>query len=61
MGVSEIIGGEISPFLAGLAADNYGLQAPLWMLSGFALVAVVLALGLHETAPAVLANSTPRA
>jgi MFS transporter, ACS family, hexuronate transporter len=61
MGISEIVGGVLSPFLAGLAADNYGLQAPLWMLFGFALVAVVLALGLRETAPVVVARSTLRA
>ena len=51
MGISEIIGGVLSPFLAGVAADRYGLQAPLWMLAGFTVLAAVLALGLRETAP----------
>jgi MFS transporter, ACS family, hexuronate transporter len=51
MGVSEILGGVLSPFLAGIAADAYGLRAPLWMLFGFALVSGVLALRLRETAP----------
>lgn len=56
MGVSEILGGVLSPLLAGYAADRVGLQAPLWMLFGLALVAGILALGLRETAPAVLAR-----
>jgi MFS transporter, ACS family, hexuronate transporter len=51
MGVSEILGGVLSPSIAGYAADHYGLQAPLWMMFGFALIAGVLALTLRETAP----------
>lgn len=54
MGISEILGGVLSPLLAGYAADRVGLQAPLWMLFGLALVAGLLALGLRETAPALL-------
>jgi ACS family hexuronate transporter-like MFS transporter len=56
MGVSEILGGVLSPLLAGYAADRVGLQAPLWILFGLALVAGILAIGLRETAPAVLAR-----
>jgi predicted MFS family arabinose efflux permease len=56
MGVSEILGGVLSPLIAGYAADRMGLQAPLWMLFGLALVAGILALGLRETAPVVLAR-----
>ncbi len=58
MGVSEILGGVLSPLLAGYAADRVGLQAPLWILFGLALVAGILAIGLRETAPAVLARDT---
>lgn len=54
MGVSEILGGVLAPLLAGYAADRVGLQAPLWILFGLALVAGILAIGLRETAPAVL-------
>jgi ACS family hexuronate transporter-like MFS transporter len=57
MGVSEIVGGVLSPLIAGSAADRFGLQAPLWMLFGFALVAAILALGLRETAPRALART----
>lgn len=61
MGISEIVGGVLSPLLAGYAADALGLQAPLWMLFALALVAGLLALGLRETAPALLAakNAKP--
>ena len=51
MGVGEGVGGVLSPTLAGYAADLYGLQAPLWIMIVLPLVAAVLALGLHETAP----------
>jgi ACS family hexuronate transporter-like MFS transporter len=61
MGISEILGGVLSPLIAGYAADRSGLQAPLWMLFGFALVSGILALGLRETAPSVLARRTARA
>ncbi len=32
MGTGEVIGGVLSPFVAGVAADRAGLQAPLWMM-----------------------------
>ncbi|HTV80313.1 MAG TPA: MFS transporter [Steroidobacteraceae bacterium] len=51
MGVGEILGGALSPFLAGFAADRVGLQAPLWLLFGVALLSGLLSLGLRETAP----------
>ncbi|MGH8260030.1 MAG: MFS transporter, partial [Steroidobacteraceae bacterium] len=54
MGTGEILGGVASPSLAGLAADHFGLQAPLWIMLGLAVVGAALALGLRETAPRVL-------
>jgi MFS transporter, ACS family, hexuronate transporter len=51
MGTGELIGGVFSPFIAGYAADVVGLQAPLWIMSGLALVAGILAFGLRVTAP----------
>jgi MFS family permease len=58
MGAGELIGGVFSPSLAGIAADHtsLGLQAPLWIMLGLAVVAGLLALGLRETAPRVLAR-----
>jgi predicted MFS family arabinose efflux permease len=53
MGTSEIIGGVLSPIIAGDAADRFGLGAPLWMMLGLTLVAVFVALGLRETAPSL--------
>jgi MFS transporter, ACS family, hexuronate transporter len=50
-GTSEIIGGVLSPMVAGVAADRFGLGAPLWMMLALALVAALVALGLRESAP----------
>lgn len=58
MGTGELIGGVLSPFIAGLAADAVGLQAPLWMMTGLALCAGVVALGVRETAPRVVVAGT---
>ena len=54
MGSCEILGGAAGPALAGMAADTFGLAAPLWMMIGLALVGTIAALGLRETAPRVL-------
>jgi predicted MFS family arabinose efflux permease len=56
MGTGEVLGGVLSPSLAGYAADHMGmgLAAPLWIMLGLGLAAAVLALGLRETAPRVL-------
>jgi ACS family hexuronate transporter-like MFS transporter len=56
MGTGEVLGGVLSPSIAGYAADLVGLQAPLWIMLGLCLVAAALALGLRETAPRVLAS-----
>jgi MFS transporter, ACS family, hexuronate transporter len=54
MGTGEIIGGVLSPSIAGFAADLAGLQAPLWIMLGLAIAGGLLALGLRETAPRIL-------
>ncbi len=56
MGVGEILGGVLSPFLAGWLSDIYGLTAPLWLLVVLAVLGAVTALFLRETAPRVLAR-----
>jgi MFS family permease len=58
MGGSEILGGVLSPLLAGSLADHVGLQAPLYCLLAFALLSCLGAVGLRETAPLVLARQT---
>ena len=52
MGAGDVFGGVLSPTLAGEAADAAGLSAPLWIMMGLCVTAGLLALGLHETAPA---------
>ncbi len=51
MGLGELIGGAVTPTLAGLAADAYGLQATLFIEAALAAVCAVLAFFLIETAP----------
>jgi predicted MFS family arabinose efflux permease len=51
MGTAEIIGGVLSPVVAGAAADRFGLSAPLWMMLALALLAGLVARGLRESAP----------
>jgi len=51
VGLGEILGGVGAPAIAGRAADHYGLQAPLVIMMGCAVVGTVLALLLRETAP----------
>ena len=54
MGTGELIGGVLSPSIAGYAADQVGLAAPLWIMLGLAALAGVVALGIRETAPRVV-------
>jgi predicted MFS family arabinose efflux permease len=56
MGTGEILGGVLAPSLAGTVADRVGLQAPLWMMLGVTVAGALLAFGLRETAPRVLAR-----
>ena len=56
MGTGEILGGVLSPSLAGVLSDHVGRQAPLWLMFTVALLGAVLALGLRETAPRVLSR-----
>ncbi len=53
-GVGEVLGGVLSPSLAGWLADLYGLAAPVWLLLALTLAAFVCSLFLRESAPAVL-------
>ena len=54
MAAGEVFGGVLSPTIAGWAADKAGLSAPLWIMLALCLAAGILALAMHETAPAVL-------
>jgi ACS family hexuronate transporter-like MFS transporter len=56
MGAGELIGGVFSTSIAGYAADRTSLNAPLWILAGLALTAGLVALGIRETAPRIVAR-----
>jgi MFS family permease len=57
MGLGEILGGVSGPWVAGWAADHYGLRAPIMMEAGCAIAGTLLALFLRETAPVRLGKS----
>ncbi|MEZ5892954.1 MAG: MFS transporter [Parvularculaceae bacterium] len=61
MATGEVFGGVLSPFVAGLAADKFGLAAPLWIIFGFVIVAGLVATQLTETAPIKKAQTQPAA
>ena len=54
MGVGEILGGVLSPFVAGWLSDIYGLQALLWFLIALAVLGGLTALFLRETPPRIV-------
>jgi len=49
--VGEIVGGAMAPAVAGAAANHYGLAAPLWIASAGAMLVLVAAVFMSETAP----------
>lgn len=51
MGMGELLGGVLSPYIAGRAADDVGLAAPLWIMLGLAVAGCLVAVGVRETAP----------
>lgn len=61
MGIGEVIGGVLSPSLAGGLSDHYGRDAVMWLMLALCLLAGVVGFGLRETAPRVLARHTGRA
>lgn len=54
MGIGELAGGFLAPVIAGWASDNWGLETAMYISAAGAVLVVLLALGLKETAPAVL-------
>lgn len=51
MGAGEIIGGVLAPFIAGNAADTFGLNATLGIMTVLSFAAAVIGFFLQETAP----------
>ncbi len=56
MGIGEVIGGVLSPSLAGGLSDHFGRAAVMWLMLGLCLAAAMVGCGLRETAPRVLAR-----
>jgi len=60
MGFSEITGGFLMPIIAGAIADIIGLESIMWIAAGSAIVVVIFALFLKESAPRRLAVAAAR-
>lgn len=58
MGVGEIGGGFIAPWIGGVIAESISLNATFWMCTGAAVVVVILAAFLRETAPVRKTSNT---
>lgn len=62
MGLGEVIGGVLSPTIAGWANDHFHTpNATMWILAGLAVAAGVLGMGLDETAPGKRKTPAPDA
>jgi MFS transporter, ACS family, hexuronate transporter len=57
----EMLGAGAMPVVIGWAADKAGLGILPWVLTGFAVLAIVVTLGLRETAPKLVPELLPRA
>jgi uncharacterized membrane protein YedE/YeeE len=55
LGIGQVVGGFCTPALAGVMADRYGLQFPMWTALVAAIAAAISCLWLTETAPRILA------
>jgi MFS family permease len=60
VGLGEILGGVAGPTLSGMAADHWGLRAPMWITAGCLVVAIVATLAMQETAPRALERRRAR-
>jgi len=59
VGIGELFGGVLAPSIAGWAADQSSLQAPIIAVIFCALAAGVLSMLLHETAPGKVEAASP--
>ncbi len=60
MMVGELFGGTLLPTIAGIAADHYGLTAPLWISACGSFVVFIASFALKETAPIKVGNLVRR-
>jgi len=61
MGVGELAGGFLGPMVAGWASDQWGLRAAMFIAAGGAVLVMLLATGLRETAPAAVRRAAAEA
>jgi MFS transporter, ACS family, hexuronate transporter len=55
-GVGEMLGAGVMPVVIGMTADQIGLASLPWFLAAVAVILCVVALGLRETAPRLVAR-----
>ncbi|MOA54428.1 hypothetical protein D3C78_1780390 [compost metagenome] len=51
MGIGEVFGGGVAPALAGYIAQHHGIENTLYLALSGAVLGLVVALFLRETAP----------
>ena len=56
MGIGEVLGGVLSPSIAGALSDSHGRSAVMWLMLGLTIAAGIVGMGLRETAPRVLSR-----
>lgn len=57
--IGELSGGFLGPLIGGALADRYGLEAPLLIAGGLAVLGGFVALALQETNPRILERRRP--
>jgi len=57
--IGELSGGFLGPLIGGALADRYGLEAPLLIAGGLAVLGGFVALALQETNPRILERRQP--
>ena len=58
IGIGELIGGFLNPMVNGALADIYGIQTPLFVAAGAAVIALLFTFFFKETAPSKV-NESP--
>ena len=57
IGIGEFVGGFLNPMVNGALADKYGIQTPLFVAAGAAVLALLFTLFFKETAPSKVNES----
>ena len=57
IGIGEFVGGFLNPVVNGALADNFGIQTPLFVAAGAAVIALLFTFFFKETAPSKVNES----